>query len=120
MVLNFENSVHARCGDDLHIAIAQNASVRGEKSTEAIMKELVPAAELACRASRPYPGDSEEYRKARTRLLAEEIELRRHIERVAAQRRSLPLGGEARCYKFLDENGKTVRLGDMFGPHETL
>ena len=55
-----------------------------------------PAAELAFKASRPYPGDSLEYRKARTVLLAEEIELRRRIERVAALRRALPPGGEAR------------------------
>ena len=70
------------------------------------MNELKPAAELAAEASKPYPNDSAEYRRARTALLAEEIELRRHIERVAAQRRALPPGGEARDYRFLDENGK--------------
>ena len=58
------------------------------------MNELKPAAELAAAASQPYPNDSAEYRRARTALLAEEIELRRHIERVAAQRRALPPGGE--------------------------
>ena len=61
-----------------------------------------------------------QYRKARTALLAEEIELRRHIARVAEQRRALPLGGEAGKYEFLDENGKTVSLADMFGAHDTL
>jgi len=40
-----------------------------------------------------FPNESPEYRAARTALLAEEIELRRHIERVAAQRRALPPGG---------------------------
>ncbi len=85
-----------------------------------VTKELVPAAELAAKASKPYPGDSDQYRKARTALLTEEIELRRHIARVAAQRRELPLGGEARAYEFLDENGKTVSLADMFGAHDTL
>ena len=54
---------------------------------------LRPAGELAAAASKPYPNDSAEYRAARTALLAEEIELRRHIERVAAQRRALPPGG---------------------------
>ena len=40
---------------------------------------LTPAAELAAKASKkPYPNDSAEYRKARTALLVEEIELRRH------------------------------------------
>ncbi len=40
---------------------------------------LAPAAELASKASKPYPNDSAEYRKARTALLVEEIELRRQI-----------------------------------------
>ena len=50
---------------------------------------VAPAATLAAKASKPFPGDSAEYRKARTALLAEEIELRRQIERVAAMRRAL-------------------------------
>ena len=84
------------------------------------MNELKPAAELAAKASKPYPNDSAEYRRARTALLAEEIELRRHIERVAAQRRALPPGGEARDYRLKDEAGKTVGLSDLFGKHDTL
>jgi len=84
------------------------------------MSMLKPAAELAAANSKPYPNDSAEYRAARTALLAEEIELRRHIERVAAQRRALPPGGEARDYTFLDENGATITLADMFGAHDTL
>lgn len=83
-------------------------------------QSLQPAAELASKASRPYPNDSAEYRDARKALLIEEIELRRHIARVAAQRRKLPLGGEARGYQFLDANGKTVGLSDMFGNRATL
>ena len=80
-----------------------------------------PAATLAEKASKPYPNDSSEYRKARTALLAEEIELRRQIERVAAQRRALPPGGEIpQDYEFTDENGKTVKMADMFGEHDTL
>ena len=59
------------------------------------MSELKPATELAAKASKPYPNESDEYRRARTALLAEEIELRRQIQRVAAQRRALPPGGEA-------------------------
>ena len=84
------------------------------------MTSLKSAVELAASASRPYPNDSAEYRQARTALLAEEIELRRHIERVAAQRRALPLGGEPPAYAFRDENGKTVHLADLFGRHDTL
>ena len=78
------------------------------------------AIELAAAASKPYPNDSAEYRTARTALLAEEVELRRHIERVAAQRRALPPGGAARDYRFNDESGKTIGLTDMFGAHDTL
>ena len=67
------------------------------------MSPLKPATELAAAAaSKPYPNDSAAYREARTALLIEEIELRRHIERVAAQRRALPPGGEARDYEFND------------------
>ncbi len=84
------------------------------------MPELQPAAELAAQVSRPYPNDSAAYRQARTALLAEEIELRRHIERVAAQRRALPDGGEAPDHRFTDEEGRTVGLGELFGEHDTL
>ena len=83
---------------------------------------LRPAVERAAAAAdKPYPNDSAEYRRARVALLAEEIELRRHIERVAAQRRALPPGGAANpAYRFKDENGKTVALADLFGRHDTL
>ncbi|MBS0447755.1 MAG: DUF899 family protein [Proteobacteria bacterium] len=84
------------------------------------MTTLQSAAELAAAASKPYPNDSADYRKARTALLAEEIELRRRIERVAAQRRALPLGGAAGDYRFKDQNGATVGLADLFGKHDTL
>jgi hypothetical protein len=60
------------------------------KSTPA----LVPAGELVKRNDMRFPNESDDYRHARDALLAEEIELRRHIERVADQRRALPPGGE--------------------------
>lgn len=85
------------------------------------MQALKPAAELAAPAlDKPYPNDSDEYRRARTQLLAEEIELRRHIERVAQMRRELPLGGKAPDYKIIDEQGRQLRLADLFGEHDTL
>jgi predicted dithiol-disulfide oxidoreductase (DUF899 family) len=40
-----------------------------------------------------FPGESAEYRAARDRLLAQEVELRRTMEAVAAARRELPTGG---------------------------
>jgi predicted dithiol-disulfide oxidoreductase (DUF899 family) len=82
--------------------------------------ELKPAAELAERGSRPFPNESPEYRQARTKLLAEEIELRRQIQRVAAMRRELPDGGEAKDYRFLDADGKEHGFADLFGRHDTL
>ncbi len=84
------------------------------------MTDLRPASELAHAASRPYPNDSAEYRQARTALLAEEIELRRQIERVAQMRRRLPPGGIAREHRFTDQDGNTIGLEALFGRHDTL
>ena len=84
------------------------------------MPTLKSAVELAAAACKPYPNDSLEHLEARTRLLAEEIELRRHLERVAAMRRALPLGGEPSDYRFKDENGSELALADLFGAHDTL
>ena len=80
---------------------------------------LKPATELA-QHDRRYPNESAAYRQARTALLTEEIELRRHIERVAALRRTLPPGGPARGYQFRDEEDRTIGLADLFGAHDTL
>jgi predicted dithiol-disulfide oxidoreductase (DUF899 family) len=46
-------------------------------------QQLKPASELANKNGVRFPNESDEYRRARDVLLAEEIELRRHIERVA-------------------------------------
>src|SRR3954468_7330969 len=87
---------------------------------DAKIESLTPAAELARDNPVRIPNESAEYRKARTALLAEEIELRRHIERVAEMRRALPLGGVAADYAFNDDNGAVVPLADLFGAHDTL
>lgn len=85
------------------------------------MTTLRDAAELAAEAARPYPNDSEAYRRARVALLAEEIELRRHIERVAERRRALPPGGAPpQDYAFVDHDGSAVTLSGLFGAHDTL
>lgn len=81
---------------------------------------LRPARELAEASTTRQPGESAAYRQARTALLAAEIELRRQIQRVAAQRRALPPGGVARDYRFLDKDGKSLTLLDLFGRHDTL
>ena len=81
---------------------------------------LKPASELARNNPVRFPNESAEYRRAREALLAEEIELRRHIERVAEQRRALPPGGEvAKDYRFEGERGP-VGFADLFGDKQTL
>ena len=81
---------------------------------------LVPTAELARLGPLRFPGESADYRAARTALLAEELELRRHIERVSALRRALPPGGIVQGdYRFEGANG-TTDLGGLFGDRDTL
>jgi predicted dithiol-disulfide oxidoreductase (DUF899 family) len=81
---------------------------------------LKPATELARTNTARFPNESADYRRARQALLAEEIELRRHIERVAEQRRQLPPGGEVtKAYRFEGEGGP-VSLADLFGNKPTL
>lgn len=81
---------------------------------------LVSAALLAQRNGVRFPNESPAYREARDALLAEEIELRRHIERVALQRRALPPGGPLpQDYRF-DAEGGPVRMSELFGDRETL
>jgi len=81
---------------------------------------LAPAQKLADTNKIHFPNESAAYRKARNALLVEEIELRRHIERVAAQRRALPPGGEIpRDFEFASGHG-TTRLSELFGDKSTL
>ena len=81
---------------------------------------LVPAAELAASNKAHVPNESPEYRRARNQLLVAEIELRRHIESVAALRRALPVGGAiAEDYTFEGPNGP-VRVSQLFGDKDTL
>ena len=88
--------------------------------TQARDRTLAPASNLARKNGIRFPNESNEYRRARDALLAEEIELRRHIERVAEQRRALPPGGPVtRDYRFEGENGPR-RFADLFGDKQTL
>ena len=81
---------------------------------------IIPAAELAAKNKAHFPNEGPEYRQARNALLAEEIELRRHIARVAALRRALPAGGEVpEDYVFEGREG-AVRLSQLFGDKDTL
>ena len=79
-----------------------------------------PAIDLANQNGVRFPNESGHYREARDALLAAEIELRRHIERVAAQRRALPPGGTVpKNYAFIGENGPT-NFSQLFGDKQTL
>jgi predicted dithiol-disulfide oxidoreductase (DUF899 family) len=81
---------------------------------------LKPASELARTNKAHFANESAAYRRARQGLLIEEIELRRHIERVAELRRALPPGGEVtKKYVFQWERGE-VDFADLFGGKQTL
>lgn len=66
------------------------------------------------------PNESPEYRAARQKLLAAEIELRHRVAEVAALRRELPPGGEVKeDYVFdelVDGEVRPVRLSELFAP----
>ena len=71
--------------------------------------------------SAAFPGESDEYRAARERLLEREIELRRAMESVAAARRELPPGGivpEDYVFQGAGAEGRPtdVRLSELFTP----
>src|SRR5690349_21240190 len=66
-----------------------------------------------------FPGESSEHRLARNQLLEAEIELRRAIERVAAQRRELPPGGAAPddyVFEEAADAGGVVKFSELFAP----
>jgi predicted dithiol-disulfide oxidoreductase (DUF899 family) len=68
-----------------------------------------------------FPGESADYRAARDRLLAQEIELRRATEAVAVSRRALPPGGPIpEDYAFdgagADGAPANVKLSGLFEP----
>ena len=78
---------------------------------------------MASDADTRFPGESAEYRRERNRLLEAEVELRRAIEQVAAQRRALPRGGPVPEDYSFEEVGRDgeVRFSELFEPgKETL
>jgi predicted dithiol-disulfide oxidoreductase (DUF899 family) len=85
-----------------------------------VTQPLAPAQDLVATNTAHFPNESAEYRTARNALLVEEIEVRRHVERAAALRRALPLGGEIpHDFEFVSESGPT-RLSSLFGDKDTL
>lgn len=72
-----------------------------------------------------YPNESDDYRKARLKLLEQEIALRRQIEAVAEARRALPPGGEIKeDYAFTGADGsgkiRKILLSELFGKNNSL
>ena len=76
---------------------------------------------MASQATFTLPNESKAYRAVRDRLLAQEVELRRTTEALAAARRALPPGGEVpEDYIFQgrrpDATLGEVRLSELFAP----
>ncbi|MGH8984813.1 MAG: DUF899 family protein [Acidimicrobiia bacterium] len=71
---------------------------------------------------RRFPGETDDYRAARNRVLEAEVALRRSTEAVAAARRALPAGGPVpEDYEFElagDGEPASVRLSELFGPEK--
>ena len=76
-----------------------------------------------------FPNENARYRTARNSLLNAERDLRRQIEKVAAMRRKLPVGGViAQDYVFEEgaadpsdvHTTRRVKLSELFGDQDTL
>jgi predicted dithiol-disulfide oxidoreductase (DUF899 family) len=81
---------------------------------------LTPAQDLVATNQAHFPNETAAYRTARNRLLVEEIELRRHLERVAELRRQLPPGGEIpQDFQLVSESGP-INFSMLFGDKDTL
>jgi predicted dithiol-disulfide oxidoreductase (DUF899 family) len=81
---------------------------------------LSSARQLAATNTVHFPNESAAYRTARNALLVEEIELRRHIERVSAQRRELPPGGNVpHDFELVSETG-AIGFSSLFRDKDTL
>lgn len=84
------------------------------------LRQTLSAAPALASRRRAFPGEDEAYTKARKSLLAEEIDLRRKMTRLAEQRRALPPGPLMQDYRFKDANGAEMGLAELFGEHDTL
>jgi predicted dithiol-disulfide oxidoreductase (DUF899 family) len=93
--------------------------VRRPAEAEGRLRARIRLARVSADPAIRFPGESDEYRLARNRLLEAEIELRRTIERVAAQRRALRPGGAVPDDYVFEEaagGGGEVRFSESFAP----
>ena len=67
-----------------------------------------------------FPNESAKYRSARKKLLDAELALRRQVEKVAAQRRKLPPGGEVPEDYVFDSEAGPVKMSQLFRRGKTL
>ncbi len=69
-----------------------------------------------------YPGETADYRKARDRLLAAEIELEKRLQQVSDMRRALPVGGQVTqdyVFRTLRDGEETdIAMSDLFAPNK--
>ena len=84
-------------------------------------QQLTPAADMAAHRRPAFPGESADYAKARQDLLAAEIDFRRHMTRLTAQRQALPPGPLiTKDYRFKDEQGFEVGLSYSYSSGSSL
>lgn len=70
-----------------------------------------------------FPSESIEYRTARDKLLSAEIELRAQLEKIAAMRKALPLGGALKEEYEFEEftplgSTKKTKFSELFAPQK--
>ena len=112
--------VSGRCRPEKSLGRA-GGSLPSSRRSSCLLPRLLPAQQLAQTLALPFVGASEDYLAARRALLAEEIDLRRHLTRVSQQRRALPPGPViVKDYRFLDSNGGEAGLIDLFGDKPVL
>jgi predicted dithiol-disulfide oxidoreductase (DUF899 family) len=106
--------------EDLDEMPARGVGQRGEAEIERclIVRHMVYYTKMLHEIR--FPGETDEYRRARDELLRDEIDLRRQVEAVARTRRELPLGAEVPVdYTFAEWDPGTgspsaVALSDLF------
>jgi predicted dithiol-disulfide oxidoreductase (DUF899 family) len=105
-----------RCAAGIQLGQNRESDIQGAAS-------MSTADSTSSQPSIRFPGESSDYRTARDRLLAEEIDLRRRTEEVAAMRRQLPPGGPlAQDYEFYEDrivdgrpqDTRKVRFSELF------
>ena len=106
------------------------AKTKAKTKAKSTVKSKVKSKAKTKTVSKPlhaerFPGEGKAYRSARDKLLRAEMELRNHVEQVAAMRRKLPLGGVVpQDYEFEEgaadpaDTGsvRRVKLSELFRP----